>query len=45
MIGFIIGVIVGAAVGAWGYRYSLKKRPDAVERIAAEIKAKGDEYL
>lgn len=45
MIEIAIAFGLGVAVGAWGYRYSLKKRPDAVERIAAEIKAKGDEYL
>lgn len=36
MIGFVIGLVVGAAVGAWGYRYMLKRDPEAVERLADE---------
>ncbi|MBP6708012.1 MAG: hypothetical protein KA223_02530 [Candidatus Accumulibacter sp.] len=45
MIELIIGFVVGAALGAAGYRFALKRNPAMVEKIAAEIKAKGDEYL
>lgn len=37
-ISFLIGLVVGAAVGAWGYRYALKRDPDALEDLAKEIR-------
>ena len=45
MIEFITGLIVGAALGAAAYRFMLKRSPETLEKWAAEIKAKGDEYL
>lgn len=44
MIEFVIGLLLGAAVGAWGYRYSLKKRPDTVAKLAEQIRAAGDRF-
>jgi hypothetical protein len=37
-ISFLIGVVVGVAIGAWGYRYALKRDPDALEDLAKEIR-------
>lgn len=38
---FIAGLCVGAAGGAWGYRYLLKRRPEAIERLAAQARELG----
>ena len=37
--GIIIGLVVGLAFGAMGYRYLLKRNPAAVERMAAQVRA------
>ncbi len=34
----LIGFVIGAAVGAWGYRYSLKRWPERLERLAEQIR-------
>ncbi len=39
----LILFLAGVAVGAAGYRYSLKHQPELVEKLAAKIKAKADE--
>lgn len=36
-----LGLVIGVAIGAWGYRYALKRDPDAVEELAKEIKRRG----
>ena len=38
MIEVIIALVVGVALGAWGYRYMLKRDPDAIERLAAQAR-------
>lgn len=45
MIELIIGFVVGAVLGAAAYRFMLKRNPATLAKWAAEIKAKGDEYL
>lgn len=37
-MGLIAGLVVGAASGVWGYRYSMKKNPAAVEALAQKWK-------
>lgn len=37
-ISLLIGIVVGGAIGAWGYRFVLKKDPEALEDLAKEIK-------
>lgn len=44
MIELIIGLVIGAGVGAWGYRYMLKRDPDAIERLAAQARQLGDRF-
>lgn len=39
----LVGAFAGAAAGAWGYRYWLKRDPAALERWAQELKRRGDE--
>lgn len=34
--------VVGIGAGAWGYRYALKKDPEALERLAQAAKRAGD---
>jgi hypothetical protein len=34
----LLGFAAGVALGAAGYRYSLKRWPDRLEALAAEIK-------
>lgn len=41
MIEVIIALVVGVALGAWGYRYMLKRNPDAIERLAAQARRLG----
>lgn len=43
-ISFLIGLVVGVALGAWGYRYMLKRDPDAIERLAAQARQLGDRF-
>jgi len=38
----LIGFAVGIVLGAWGYRYSLKRWPNRLEDLAAKIKSKGE---
>jgi len=42
MIELVIGLVIGAGVGAWGYRYLLKRDPEALERLAAQARAMGN---
>lgn len=42
MIEIIIAVVIGAGVGAWGYRYILKRSPEAIERLAAQARELGN---
>ena len=44
MIEVIIALVVGVALGAWGYRYMLKRNPDAIERLAAQARRLGDRF-
>lgn len=44
MIEVIIALVVGVALGAWGYRYMLKRDPDAIERLAAQARELGDRF-
>ncbi|MCZ2099115.1 MAG: YhcB family protein [Anaerolineae bacterium] len=44
MIEVIIALVVGVALGAWGYRYMLKRDPDAIERLAAQARQLGDRF-
>jgi hypothetical protein len=39
MIEFCAGLLLGVAVGAWAYRYALRRDPDKLEEIAAAIRA------
>lgn len=41
LIPIVIALLVGAAGGAAGYRYWLKRDPEALEALAAKIKAAG----
>lgn len=41
---FAVTLLVGVAVGAWGYRYALKRSPEAVERLAAQARALRDRF-
>lgn len=41
MIEVIIALVVGVALGAWGYRRLLKRSPEAVERLAAQARRLG----
>jgi len=40
----LIGFVIGAAVGAWGYRYILKRSPEAIERLAAQARELGNRF-
>lgn len=42
MIELVIGLVIGAGVGAWGYRYILKRSPEAIERLAAQARELGN---
>lgn len=42
LIGLIVGLVIGAGVGATSYRYLLKRRPEMVERLAAQARALRD---
>lgn len=44
LISFAGAFVAGAAVGAWGYRYLLKRSPEAVERLAAQARALRDRF-
>lgn len=41
---FLIALPLGIAVGAWGYRYLLKRNPSAIERLAAQARQFGDRF-
>lgn len=34
----LIGFVIGAAVGAWGYRYLLKRDPARLEALADKLR-------
>lgn len=40
----VVGVLVGAAAGAWSYRYLLRKNPAAIDRLAEEARKLGDRF-
>ena len=40
----IIAFLVGAALGASGYRYYLKRDPARIEKLAAAIKSAGRRF-
>lgn len=40
MIEVIIALVVGVALGAWGF----KRDPDAIERLAAQARQLGDRF-
>lgn len=42
IVAFAVGALVGVVAGVMGYRRRLKKNPELVDRIAAEIKAAGE---
>ena len=44
MIEIALALVVGVAIGAWGYRYMLKRDPDAIERLAAQARQLGDRF-
>lgn len=44
MIEVIIALVVGVALGARGYRYMLKRDPDAIERLAAQARQLGNRF-
>lgn len=37
-ISVLVGLVVGVAIGAWGYRYAMKRDPEALEALAKEIR-------
>lgn len=37
IVGIVIGLAAGFAVGAWWYRYTLKRDPAKLERFAQQI--------
>lgn len=39
LIGLIVGLLIGVAAGAMGYRYILRKNPEMIERLAAQARA------
>lgn len=41
MIGFALGLVVGAVAAVMGYRYHLKRNPLAIEALAAKAKELG----
>ncbi len=44
MYEFLFGaLIVGPAIGAWGYRYYLKKNPEQLEAWAQKLKRLRDQ--
>lgn len=42
LIQFVAGLVIGVAAGATGYRYLLKRRPEMIERLAAQARALRD---
>lgn len=42
MIELVIGLVIGAGVGAMFYRRMLKRDPEALERLAAQARAMGN---
>lgn len=40
----LLAFVVGAALGAAGYRYMVKNDPVTLEKWAAEIKARADSW-
>lgn len=42
MIEAILGVLIGFAAGVWGYRYALKRDPEAIEKLAAQARRLGN---
>lgn len=44
IISVVIGLVVGVAIGAWGYRYTLKRDPGAIERLAAQARELGNRF-
>jgi hypothetical protein len=39
---FLVGLLLGAAAGAWFYRFMLKRNPAKLEQWAADAKRVGD---
>lgn len=35
---FMLGLIIGALGGMWGYRYWLKTHPESLERLFSNVK-------
>jgi len=44
LIQFVAGLVIGAGAGAWGYRYILKRSPEAIERLAAQARELGNRF-
>lgn len=44
LIGLIVGLVIGVAAGATGYRYLLKRRPEMIERLAAQARELRDRF-
>lgn len=42
IIGYVLVFVVGAAAGAWGYRYTLKRDPEKLEAWARAAKLAGE---
>lgn len=42
ILGYFLAFIVGAGLGASGYRYMLKRDPERLEALAAQAKRTGD---
>lgn len=44
LIPLVVVLLLGVAIGAWAYRYALKRSPEAVERLAAQARRLGDRF-
>ena len=42
IFGYLLAFAIGMAAGFWTYRYTLKKNPAKLEKLAAEAKRLGD---
>lgn len=45
IVSHLAALVVGVGAGFWGYRYALKKDPDALENWAQRLKRERDELL
>lgn len=41
---FLAGLLIGVGSGAWGYRYLLRRNPEAIERLAAQVRELGRKF-